>query len=336
MRALVTGVAGFAGNYLAKLLLERGMEVCGFSREEIFEPFLDLDPVAVRYHSVDVRDATRVQSLLSEVRPELVFHLAASSSPSQSVNEPAETFDVNFGGTLTLLESLRLLKVPCRILLVSSSHVYGTRRDAAKATECAALAPETPYAASKAAAEMAAHPYWRCYGLDVVRVRAFNHTGPGQGAGFLCPDLARKVVEIERGLHPPRLEVSNSALWLDFSDVRDIVKGYHRALVNGVAGKVYNLCSGRGVTIQRIAELLSSEASEKVEVGSASSENRPAEWHGLIGDPSSAFRELDWCPTVPLERTLRELLDDCRQRKPSGLLGGAADRNRFQPSQRSS
>lgn len=314
MRALITGIAGFAGNYLSSLLLEQGLELYGLSLGPEFRPFLPLDPNQIRYFCGDVQDQCSVEKVLQKVRPEIIFHLAGRTSPSQSLREPLETFGVNFQGTLALLEAVRLLKLPARLLIVSSSHVYGTRSAPTPVAEDVALVPETPYAASKSAAELAAHQYHHAYGIHVFCVRAFNYTGPGQAPGFVCPDLARKIIEIEAGKRPPTLEVSHSNAWLDLSDVRDIARGYIAALERGTPGEVYNLCSGKGITVGRVAETLAACALERIEIIPRPSHASVARWRGIIGDPALANRELGWHTTFAIEDTLKELLEYERKR----------------------
>lgn len=318
MKALITGIAGFAGNYLSKLLLDMGLSLYGISQEQEFKPFLSLDLDRVQYKSVDIQDSQRVKDVLSDVRPDFIFHLAAISSPAESVKRPLGTFEVNFGGTLNILEAIRLSGVHCRFLMVSSSHVYGSRPEFSPVQESAPLHPETPYAASKASAELLAYQYWKAYGIETVNVRAFNHTGAGQGQGFVCPDLARKMVEIEQGLRPPELLVSSLNRQIDFSDVRDIVQGYYRALTNGTPGKTYNLCSGRGIAIQMIADRLAACCRTAVEIASSSPKegfSSAAEGsihRAVIGDNTLASQELGWKPMIPFSETLQEVFEFCR------------------------
>lgn len=312
MKALVTGIAGFAGNYLAQLLSEEGIELYGISTEQDFKPFLPLDASAVRYLSLDVRDRPRLGEFLSEVRPDLIFHLAARSSPSESRQHPEETYSINFGGTLAILEALRVYQIKSRLLLVSSSHVYGSGSPAGPVTEDSSLRPETPYAASKAAAEMAAYQYWNTYGIETIRVRAFNHTGPGQQPGFVCPDLACKVVAIERGQHAAELAVTNPDHCMDFSDVRDVVRGYYSALTLGLPGEVYNLCSQSGVTVRLLADSLAAKARIGITVVSRRPASPSKEGGGLIGDSSRARRDLQWKASIPFQRTLSDVLEYSR------------------------
>ncbi|MGH9405967.1 MAG: GDP-mannose 4,6-dehydratase [Terriglobia bacterium] len=313
MRALVTGIAGFAGNYLTQLLLAEHVEIYGVSQEKEFKPFLDIDGSAIHYCTADIRHERQIAEIVSKVRPDLMFHLAAKSSPSSSVDRPVETFEVNLRGTLNLLEALRVAAIRCRFLLVSSSRVYGDPAGTGPVSEEAPLRPATPYAASKAAAEMAAYQYWKTYGIEVVTVRPFNHTGAGQPAGFVAPDLARKVVEIERGLRPPVLDVKNLRQEIDFSHVRDIVRGYYSASVNGAEGRVYNLCSGQAISIRSMAEeLISVSSNEEIDLRPPIGESRPERLPGVIGDNSRARGELGWQPALSISAALRELLEYSR------------------------
>jgi GDP-4-dehydro-6-deoxy-D-mannose reductase len=308
MKALITGISGFAGNYLAKLLIEEGIEVYGVSQEKEFTPFLPFDGSLVHYAAIDVRDCVGVRELLKEIRPDLVFHLAAKSSPSDSKRHPEETYSINFNGTLAVLEAIRLQEVRTRFLLVSSSHVYGTETCPGTVNEDSPLRPETPYAGSKAAAEMAAYQYWKSFGIETIRVRAFNHTGPGQQGGFVCPDLARKVVEIERGQCPPTLELLNADQSIDFSDVRDIVRGYYRTLTVGSAGAVYNLCSGRTVSLRWVAETLAAKSQTRVEVKPVRPVTTAERGRVVVGDCSRACRDIGWSALIPFEKTLEDVL----------------------------
>jgi GDP-4-dehydro-6-deoxy-D-mannose reductase len=313
MRALVTGIAGFAGNYLAQLLLREGFDVFGISQEKEFKPFLAVDAAAVHYTALDIRDRSRTAEVLAGIRPDLVFHLAARSSPSQSLEGPRDTYEINFGGTLALLDAVRTHKLPSRFLLVSSSHVYGAGDGVTLLSEESKLRPGTPYAGSKAAAEMAASQYWESYGVETVRVRAFNHTGPGQKEGFVCPDLARKVVEIERGYRPPRLEVADLDRCLDFSDVCDIVSGYYNALTRGKPGEVYNLCSGKPTTVRTIAEGFIACSGRAISLRPCHPKNPAAANRGVLGDNSRALRELGWQPSILFRETLKDVLEFWRK-----------------------
>lgn len=315
MKALITGVNGFAGNYLAELLINSGVEVVGIGRSALFRPFRPIAMDAVQYVAADLAsDTEAITRFLRAQRPDWVFHLAAFSSPAESIQRPTETYKTNWNGTLNLLESIRKVGLPCRILLVSSSQVYGGVTLDEAVSESSPMLPETPYAASKAAAELLAYQYWRSYGILAVRVRPFNHTGPGQPAGYVCPDLARKVAEVEAGMRPARLEISGLKSLRDFTDVRDMVVAYRAALQIGRAGEVYNLCSGQSRSIESIARELASLSKAAIEIAEDPVHQKRNLHQGVLGNNTKAVREFSWRATIPLRETLQEVLNEWRWR----------------------
>jgi len=199
---------------------------------------------------------------------------------------------------------------------VGSADVYGAAAEAGlPIEETCALRPVSTYGLSKAAADMAAFQQWWETGLAVIRARAFNHTGPGQSADFVCSDFARQVARIERGAAPRVLRVGNLKSARDFSDVRDVVRGYALLMEKGTPGEAYNICKGETVTIAAIVEDLRAEIGVPFEVVEESARVRRREIRRLVGSPARV-RELGWEPTIPLRQTLRELLDYWRATDP--------------------
>lgn len=308
MKSLITGAAGFAGSHLADYLLSRGEDVVALIAPQ--DDLVNLNHVLSRIvvERVDVQDAGGVQQVLKKTKPQRIYHLAALSSPADSLSEPLLTYKVNFVGTLNLLCAWRQIEMDCRFLYVSSGEVYGA--DPAgpmPLREDCPLRPANPYAASKAAAELLAFQFYKSYGFPIVRVRPFNHTGPRQTAAFVCSSLARQIVEIEAGLRPPTITVGNLNVQRDFSDVRDIVRGYHLLLEKGEPGDVYQLCSGRPASIESIVEILCSFTSKPIRVAIDESKVRSQEAPVLWGDPSKAKQAVGWVPQYSLETTLRDL-----------------------------
>lgn len=308
MKALITGGAGFAGSHLTEYLVGLGWDITVLAAEQ--ESLGNIEGVLdrIRVARGDLRDAPGLSNLVRRNTPDRVYHLAALSSPSDSIQNPALTYEVNFLGTLNLLLACRELGEPVRVLFVSSSEVYGTGSTSdMPLREESPLRPANPYAGSKAAGELLAYQFFQSYGLTVVRVRPFNHTGPRQSSAFVCSDLARQVAEIELGLRAPCITVGNLKVQRDFSDVRDIVRGYHLLLENGVAGEVYHLGSGRPVAIEVIVRMLLDECSKKVEVVVDPARLRPGEAVALWGDTFKAEDTVGWRREYPLECTLRDL-----------------------------
>jgi GDP-4-dehydro-6-deoxy-D-mannose reductase len=310
VRVLVTGIGGFVGPWLVRALAAGAHEVHGLVRDG--EPA----PPGVTAHAGDVTDRAGLERTLSEVGPDAVIHLAALSFVPEAEADPEEAYRVNVGGTVALLAAVRAVAASARVLCVGSSDAYGAvRREELPVTEDTLFRPLSVYGATKAAADVAAGQWARSYGLDVVRVRPFNHTGPGQAASFVCPALARQLARIERGDAEPVVHVGNADPVRDFSDVRDVVAGYVALLERGRAGEAYNLCSGDGVSIAEVIALLRAEARVPVRVKSEPELRRRVEIERLVGSHARATADTGWRPAIPLARTLRDVLDDWRSRR---------------------
>lgn len=308
MKVLITGGGGFAASHLAEHLLESGAEVVLTSRpgERLHNVEHLLSRLSIEY--ADLRDLDRTREVLAETRPQRLYHLAAFSSVVDSFQKPYECYATNFGGTLNLLEAWRQLGFDSRMLAVSSSQVYGRPGETEMPLrETSPLRPESPYAGSKVAAEFLAVQFGPSYGLPVVRARPFNHTGPRQSPAYVCSDLVRQVVEIECGLRAPVLTVGDAETSRDFSDVRDIIRGYELLLERGRPGEAYQLCSGRAIPVGAIIESIVATASVPIEVQTDVAKAHPAERRTLWGDPAKARSETGWEPAFTLEATLRDL-----------------------------
>jgi GDP-4-dehydro-6-deoxy-D-mannose reductase len=316
LRILITGITGFVGSHLAEYALSRGdVEVYGTvrwrSRTENIEGILD------RVHLVDcdLRDAVAVRKTLEEIKPEYIFHLAAQSYVPTSWKAPAETLFTNIISELNLLEAMRDLDLEARIQVAGSSEEYGlVFEHETPITEDNPLRPLSPYAVSKVAQDMLAYQYHRSYGLYTVRTRAFNHEGPRRGHVFVTSNFAKQIAEIEKGKKEPVIEVGNLNARRDFTDVRDMVKAYWLALEKGEPGEVYNIGSGRAVTIREMLDILLSFTDREIEVRPVPERMRPSDVELLVCD-CSKFRALTgWKPEIPLEKTLKDTLDYWRER----------------------
>jgi GDP-4-dehydro-6-deoxy-D-mannose reductase len=308
MKSLVTGCAGFAGSHLADYLLGKGEEVIALLG--IDEDRANIQHIERHLQMVcaDLRDFDRVREALQSSKPQRIYHLAAFSSPAESFENPELTYQVNFMGSLNLLAAWLRVGMDCRFLLVSSAEVYGiVPREKLPMREEMELRPVNPYAGSKAAAEILALQFFRSHGLPIVRVRPFNHTGPRQSSKFVCSKFARQVAEIDLGVRPPTIVAGNIHVIRDFSDVRDIVRGYSDVLESGVPGEVYQLCSGHPVSIESILQTVISFASKPVQVSVDKSLVRNHEAAEMWGDYSNARLAVGWEPRHELTDTLRAL-----------------------------
>lgn len=322
MRALVTGVAGFAGSHLAELLLARGAEVYGLvvsggSLENLDE--IRDDPQRDGHlHLVegDIGQEDLLFRLMAEVRPDQVYHLAAVSSVRRSLQDPVETFQVNTLGTRNVLEAIRRAGASPRILVVSSAEAYGESANLPRPLrEDDPLLPVSPYGASKAAAESVASRYASQEGLEIIRVRPFPHTGPRHAPSFVFPDWARQLAEVEAGRRPPRLNVGNLEVRRDLSDVRDVVAAYVMALERGENRAVYNVCAGRVFSLREVLEVLIGLARTEVEVVIDPARLRPHDIHVLSGTPQALHACTGWEASIPLVRTLDDLLVHWRKQQ---------------------
>jgi len=321
VRTFVTGGAGFAGSHLSEHLLELGHEVTILAAEQENLTNIAHFPDRVRVERADLRDSVRLFAIVRDAAPQFVYHLAALSSASGSVQNPGLTYGVNLMGTLNLLLACRQRAPDCRFLFVSSSEVYGAVSERElPIREETPLRPANPYAGSKAAGELLAGQFFRSYGLGVICVRPFNHTGPRQLEGFVCSDFARQLAEIELGLRPPALTVGNIKVSRDFSDVRDIVRGYRLLLEGGEPGEVYQLGSGRAVPIEEILQILVGMTSKPVEVIVDPSRVRPGEAPALWGETAKAERAVGWKRQYDLKATLRDLVSFWETQLDSGAI----------------
>lgn len=290
MRAFITGGRGFVGPWLC-----RHLEACG-------------DDVVVGGLEVDVTDSDAITDALARARPDAVYHLAAQASVGSSWTDPAATYAVNALGTVNTLAAARACSPPPRVLVVSSVEVYGAVPPAELPVgEDAPFRPATPYAASKAAAELAGLQAWLGWGLEVVRVRPFNHTGPGQTPRFFVPDLARQIIEAAAS-GAPELRTGNLAVGRDFTDVRDVVRAYRLLIERGAPGEVYNVCSGRSVTLDSIVRRLLALAGADLRLTVEPARLRPVDAGDLRGDPARLNRVTGWRPAIDLDQTLADVL----------------------------
>lgn len=316
MKVLVTGVTGFAGSHLADYLLTLPhVKVAGIlrwrSRTENIEHFRDRIELA----ECDLRDAMSVRDVIDQLRPDRIFHLAAQSFVPTSWTAPSESLTTNILGQLHVFEAVKKLGIKPQIQLACSSEQYGmVYEDELPIRETNPQRPLSPYAVSKVGQDALGYQYWMSYHIPIVRTRGFNHEGPRRGPVFVCSDFAKQIADIEKGRKPPVIRVGNLEARRDFSDVRDVVRGYWLALEKGEPGEVYNLCSGRAWTIREMLDCLLTMTKAKVTVEQDPARMRPSDVPVLLGDASKFRKATGWEPTIPFEQTLRDLLDYWRAR----------------------
>ncbi len=311
MRVLITGITGFAGSHLAELCLSKtDVELYGMirwrSRMENIEHIQD----RIRLLECDLRDASSTRDVIEEVRPDRIFHLAAQSFVPTSWKAPSESLQTNIIGQLNIFEAVKKLGLDCRIQIACSSEEYGmVYPDEVPIKESNPLRPLSPYGVSKVGQDMLGYQYFMSYGMKIVRTRGFNHTGPRRAPVFVCSDFARQIIDIEKGLKPPVMEVGNLEAKRDFTDVRDMVRAYWLSLEKGTPGSVYNICTGRSYSIREILGKLVEISGVRVDVRTDKGRLRPSDVPLLEGDNSAFRRDTGWEPVIPMDKTLADLLD---------------------------
>jgi len=318
MKALIIGAAGFVGGYLANELVHAGWDVYG---TKLPTESADLD---IPIFGLDILDAAAVGGLLGKLEPDCVFHLAAQSSVPVSWKQPGLTVDVNIKGVVNLLEAVRGVSMPPRVLLVGSGDEYGyVLPSELPVCEDTMLRPGNVYACTKIAQGMMGQIYARAYGLEVVIVRAFNHIGPGQTDAFVVPGFCKQIAAIEAGLGDGSggggsgggvgvIRVGNLEARRDFTDVRDIVKAYRLLALQGESGEVYNIGCGNAVAIQDILDRLLALSSVKITIEQDPARMRPSDTPVIEADISKVEACTGWKPEIALDVTLGDVLDEWR------------------------
>jgi GDP-4-dehydro-6-deoxy-D-mannose reductase len=315
LRALITGATGFAGSHLAEYLLAHtDLEVWGTdissNERNIAHIKDDLDFVVG-----DMSEPDTTSRILSEVRPDYIFHLAAQAFVPLSWSDPWDTLANNIRAELNILQTLVDTGARPRVMVAGSADEYGMiSPDELPITETTPLRPYNPYAVSKIAQDMLGYQYFASHDLPVVRVRPFNHIGPRQSPAFVSSDFAKQIAEIEQGYREPQLAVGNLDARRDFTDVRDMVRAYFLALERGEPGEVYNLGAEHASSIQQVLDLLLRMSDAEIEVVQDTSRLRPTDVPVVVSDCSKFRQQTGWRAMVTLEDSLRDILDYWRGR----------------------
>jgi len=309
VRALITGCAGFLGSHLAEFLLSQGYEVHGL-RQRHDQSRL---PVAVgsrlQLLECDIRQEHAVARVVRHARPQELYHLAAASSPQDSLEQPRLTYETNIAGTLNLFEAARRLSPPPRVLFPSSAQVYKESPRGEPLDEDAPTDPQSPYAASKACGELLARQYQLHFDLPVVLARPFNALGPRQSPEFSCSGLAHQVAEIALGRREPVIFAGELSRERDFIDARDVVRAFWMLLAKGRAGEVYNICTGAAHSLREVVEVLAGLAGVKVDIRLDAARLRRSDPARMVGNAAKLRRETGWQPAISLSQSLADLLE---------------------------
>lgn len=318
MRALITGLSGFAGSHLAEYLLRQpDVEVSGV----VFGPVNQAEHLLnrIQAHQIDLTDEEATRRVLRETNPDLIFHLAGQAYVPASWADPWQTLANNIRAQVNLLHGLVRLELAPRVLVIGSNEEYGrVSADRLPIDETTPLRPNSPYGVSKITQDYLGLQYFISHQLPIVRVRPFNHIGPRQDARFFAADFARQIAEAEAGKREPVIRVGNLDSQRDFTDVRDMVRGYVLALERGEPGEVYNIGSGQPRSVRELLEGFLKWAKIECKVEVEAARLRPSDTPVSYCDARKFQKQTGWSPQIPIEETLRDILDDARERVRRG------------------
>jgi GDP-4-dehydro-6-deoxy-D-mannose reductase len=311
-KILITGATGFVGSHLVDHLVQNSDNTLfgtSFSRNGAKNLGENQDKIQLL--EADLRNEDEVYALVDKVKPDIIYHLAAFTSAADSFKSPRETVLNNIACQINIFEAMRKSELlATKTLVVGSAEVYGSvKKQDLPMDEETPLNPTNPYAVSKLTQDFLGRQYFLSYGLKAIRVRPFNHVGPGQAPNFVISSFAQKIVEIEKGIRGPVLPVGNLQAKRDFTDVRDVVRAYSLLMEKGEFGEVYNIGSGTSYKIAEILDMLLSFSSTKITVEVDRSLFRPIDDPELICDPHRINELTEWTAEIPIEKTLKDTLD---------------------------
>ena len=313
MRILITGAGGFVGRHLSAHLgrAQPDARLTGttlFPSESVHEAVADP-------RLVDLKRSDQARDLVASCRPHAIYHLAAQAFVPRSFEDPWETLENNIRAQLNIISACLELDIRPRLLVISSAEIYGAVEPGKlPLNEEAAIRPTNPYSVSKVAQDMLALQYHLSHHLPIMRARPFNHIGPGQNERFVAPAFARQIAAIEEGAQDAVIYVGNLDAKRDFTDVRDIVRAYHLIVDRGQPGEAYNIASGVAHSIGHLLDALLGLTQTQIEIREDPARLRPVDVPEIRGDAGKLRRDTGWQPKLTFEQTLRDVLEDCRER----------------------
>jgi GDP-4-dehydro-6-deoxy-D-mannose reductase len=303
VKSLITGAAGFMGPFLRDHCLASGSSVLGLDICDPREPW-----TSGSFEHCDVRDYDHLYRLISQLRPDRIFHLAAQSYPTVSLEKPRETVESNLCGTINLYESLRSLGMKPTVVVACSSAEYGlVEAQNIPVKETHPLHPLHPYGVSKVGQDLIASQYFTNYAVPTVRIRIFNTTGPGK-LGDVCSDLTKRAVELELGLKHRFLKVGNVTTRRAIGDVRDLIRALWISAERCELGEVYNVGADRIYSVQEVIDAIREKLAVSFEVEQDPQLMRPSDEPVIAGDTSKFRRRCNWTPAIDLSSTLNDML----------------------------
>lgn len=312
MKVLITGIGGFAGSHLADYIVRStDAVVFGILRDLEKDDNLKQLGSAVHLSTCEITDFQSVFKVIKDVKPDIIFHVAGQAFVPSSFEHAAETFKTNVIGTINIFEAVKASEIAPRIVVVTSGEVYGeTFGLPALHTEQSIPQPVNPYAASKTSVDYIAQTYKKYEGLNIVVARPFNHTGPRQKPNFVCSSIAKQIVTLRKANAPLVLRVGNIKARRDFTDVRDIARGYWMlSQIDNKHNFIFNLCSGKIFSIEEIIRMYEGIIGEKFELNVEPKRLRGYDIQLLAGNASAIEHSTGWKAEIPLQQTLTDLLE---------------------------
>ena len=309
---LITGYSGFVSRHFLEYLESLG-EPCSVLGVDITAPDFDTysySHVQNSFKNISLLDRPQVDEIINGFRPDYILHLASYSSVASSWKHPVTSFVNNTNIFLNLVEQVRMLGLPCRILSVGSSEEYGkVNLEMLPLHEDLPTNPISPYAVARVSQEMLSKIYAKSYGLDIILTRSFNHIGPRQKDIFAISSFAKKLAGIKYHISEEKsIAVGDIDIIRDFVDVRDVVKAYYLLLQNGRSGEIYNICSGEGISLRKVLHRMMQLLQIDIEITIDADLIRPADNPVIIGSNEKIKKEIGWQPEIPLEKSLMDLI----------------------------
>ncbi|MBS1553081.1 MAG: GDP-mannose 4,6-dehydratase [Bacteroidetes bacterium] len=310
-RCIVTGVSGFVGKNYLGYLNENAFksEILGIDVKTPEIKNEDYEHLKINFEKADLKDKDRLCKLIYNFRPDFIIHLASYSSVSGSWKNPNTSFLNNVNIFLNLIESVRMIGNKCRILSVGSSEEYGfVKIEDLPLKESNQLNPSSPFGVARVTQELLSRIYADVYGLDIVITRSFNHIGPGQNENFAVASFAKQLVDARKNQLNEFVSAGDVTIVRDFIDVRDVVRAYHKLLLNGKKGEVYNVCSGYGVSLKNIIQMICEILEISIPIRNDLKLKRPKDNPVIIGSNEKIKKETDWTTEFSLERSLQDVV----------------------------
>lgn len=308
----ITGFSGFVSknfiNYLEESRLLSSVMGIDIAGNDICPD--DYEYADIKFSKSDLKDREKICKLIYDFKPDYILHLASYSSVAGSWKSPNSSFQNNVNIFVNLMEAILLSGIRCRILSVGSSEVYGTVKvTELPLRECNRLNPSSPFGVARVTQEMLAKLYCEVYNLDIIITRSFNHIGPGQNDNFAISSFAKQLVEVKKNGHKDFIKAGDVFVVRDFIDVRDVVSAYHKLLMNGKKGEIYNVCSGCGVSLQNAIQMMCEILDVQILIKEDMKLIRPKDNPVIVGSNEKLKNELHWINEYTLERSLNDVLN---------------------------